>query len=126
MAIAFEPLTTFELSAERDFAKVGNVSFYRQEFARGDCALFAVTDGGKRVGSILFCSETKPTTGEKIYAVMAASTVTKRSILREGKDLISNYARLTGHHTVKFYTTRPKLAEAFLKEGARAKITWPV
>ena len=126
MAIAFEPLSIFDGIATGDFAKIGDVEFYRREHASGRCALFAVKDGAKRIGSILFCSETKPMSGEKIFAVVAASAMTKRSILREGKDLITDYARRTGHHTVKFYTTRPKLAEAFLKEGARAKITWSV
>lgn len=126
MAIAFEPLNIFDASAMRDFARVGNVDFYRSEHASGHCALFAVMDGAKRVGSILFCSETKPMSSEKIFAVVAASTFTKRSIMKEGKDLITDYARKTGHHTVKFYTTRPKLAEWFVKEGARAKITWSV
>jgi len=126
MAIAFEPLSIFDASAARDFARVGDVNFYAQEHASGHCALFAVKDGKQRVGSVLFCSETKPMSGEKVFAVVAASTFSKRSILKDGKELISEYARNTGHHTVKFYTTRPKLAEWFVKEGARAKITWSV
>lgn len=125
--LEFAPLETFDEQAQRDLAKAGNVDFYMHEHALGMCSLFAVLDKGKRVGSILFCSESKAyNSAEKIFAVTAASTRSGRSLLLEGKDLISEYARRTGHSTVKFYTDRPKLAEAFLKMGARAKISWDV
>ena len=124
MAITFEPLLEFDAQAVEDFKTVGPVHFYMEEHRLGHCALFAVMDGGKRVGSILFCSESKR--DENILAVVAASSRTRRSLIREGKELISHYARATGHHTVKFYTDRERLAYEFVKMGARAKITWEV
>ena len=124
--LKFEPLTVFDTRALRDFDSIGDAEFYRREQAAGLCALFAVVEKNKRVGSILFCSETKPDTGEKVFAVVAASSTTRRSLIRDGKDLITDYARKTGHQTVKFYTDRPQLAAEFLKLGARAKITWGV
>lgn len=126
MAITFQPLVDFDAQALADFEAVGPTHFYKEEHNMGRCALFAVMDGEKRVGSILFCSETKPATGEKILAVMAASSKTRRSLIREGKDLINKYAKSTGHQTVKFYTDRERLAYEFVKMGARAKITWSV
>lgn len=126
MAISFQPLTEFDAQAIADFQTIGPVHFYIEEHRLGQCALFAVVDGDKRIGSILFCSETKPQTGEKIMAVVAASTLSRRSVIREGKDLISQYAKATGHNTVKFYTDRARLAYEFVKMGARAKITWSV
>jgi len=126
MAISFQPLTEFDAQAIADFQTIGPVHFYLEEHRLGQCALFAVVDGDKRIGSILFCSETKPETGEKIMAVVAASTLSRRSVIREGKDLISLYARANGHQTVKFYTDRERLAYEFVKMGARAKITWSV
>lgn len=126
MAISFKPLVEFDAQSLADFQTVGPVHFYVEEHRLGNCALFAVLDSERRVGSILFCSETKPETGEKIMAVMAASTLTRRSLINEGKDLISRYAKNTGHDTVKFYTDRPRLAYEFVKMGARAKITWSV
>lgn len=125
MAITFQPLLEFDAQAVRDFETIGPVHFYKEEHQLGLCSLYAVIDGSKRVGSILFCSETKPS-GEKILAVMAASSSTRRSLIREGKELISHYAKATGHNTVKFYTDRERLAYEFVKMGARAKITWSV
>ncbi len=125
-SLAFEPLTNFDPQVEADFARVGDVEFYRAEHDTGRCALFAVLEKGKRVGSIMFCSETKESSGEKIFGVMAASTKTNRSLIRDGKELITEYARRTGHHTLKFYTSEPRLAAEFLKNGARAKVTWSV
>ena len=125
-SLKFEPLSAFDTQAVIDFTVLGNAEFYRNEHAQGLCALFAVLEKNKRVGTVLFCSETKPTTNEKIFTVVAASTSTRRSLIRDGKDLITEYARKSGHDTVKFYTERPELAAAFLKMGARAKITWSV
>jgi len=125
MAITFQPLIEFDTQSVKDFETIGPVHFYVEEHKLGLCALFAVMDGEKRVGSVLFCSESKPS-GEKILAVVAASSQTRRSLIREGKELIGQYARSTGHNTVKFYTDRERLAYEFVKMGARAKITWSV
>lgn len=125
-SLSFEPLDTFDAQAEKDFSKVGNTDFYRHEHQAGLCALFAAMKGGKRVGTIMFCSETKEATGEKIFAVVAASSTTKTSLIAEGKDLIDALARRTGHSQVKFYTRRAQLARKFVEMGANAKISWSV
>jgi len=127
MPITFEPLLEFDNRAKQGFARIAEgrtLSFYIAEHAAGRAALFAVMDGTKRAGSLLLSSETKPS-GEKILAVMAASLEGKVDlILREGRAFLNAYARRTGHHTVKYYTSSPRLAAEFLKAGARAKITW--
>ena len=127
MAITFEPLTAFDARAKAGFARIDNgknLAFYIAEHRAGRCALFAVLDGSKRMGSLLLCSETKPS-GEKILAVMAASIDGKvEKIIKEGLAFINAYARRTAHYTVKFYTSNTKFADRLLKAGARAKITW--
>jgi len=127
MAIDFVPLLDFDLRAKQGFARISggkNLSFYLAEHKAGRCALFAVFEGKNRAGSMLLCSETKPS-GEKVLAVMAASIEGNVSrIFKGGLDFINEYARKSGHHTVKFYTSSDKLAGPFLKNGARAKITW--
>jgi len=127
MAIDFVPLIDFDLRAKQGFARISggkSLSFYVAEHKAGRCALFAVLDGDVRAGSMLLCSETKPS-GERILAVMAASIEGNvNRILKGGLGFVNDYARKTRHHTVKFYTSSDRLAGAFLKNGARAKITW--
>ncbi|WP_417449529.1 hypothetical protein [Kordiimonas sp.] len=127
MQITFEPLLEFDSRAKQGFARIAEgrtLSFYIEEHRAGRAALFAVTEKGKRQGSLLLASETKQT-GEKILAVMAASLEGKvDKIIREGRAWLNSYAVKSGHATVKFYTSSPKLAAEFLKAGARAKLTW--
>jgi hypothetical protein len=127
MAVTFQPLDTFDTRAKQGFTRIDggkNLKFYIAEHKAGRCALFAVLENGKRAGSLLLCSETKQS-GEKILAVMAASIEGKtEKIIKEGLAFINDYARKSKHYTVKFYTSNRKLADAFLKAGARAKITW--
>lgn len=128
MAIRFQPLLAFDNRAKQGFARIekgSTLSFYIAEHAAGRAALFAVMDGDKRVGSLLLSSETKPTSGEKILAVMAASLEGKvDQIIKGGRAFLNDYAKRTAHHTIKYYTSSPRLAAAFLQSGARAKITW--
>jgi hypothetical protein len=127
MAIRFEALLEFDARAKQGFAKIdgGNtLSFYIAEHQAGRAALYAVTENAKRLGSLMFASETKGS-GEKILVVMAASLEGKvDKIIQEGMPFINDLAIKSGHHTVKFYTSSPKLAAEFLKKGARAKVTW--
>lgn len=127
MPIVFEPLLEFDNRAKQGFSRIAqgkNLTFYIAEHKAGRAALFKVTEKGRRLGSLLLSSETKPT-GEKILAVMAASLDGKvQKIIREGKSFIDDYARKSGHPTVKFYTSSPRIASEFLKAGARAKLTW--
>lgn len=127
MQVTFQPLAAFDNRAKQGFAMIDggrNLTFYIQEQKAGRAALFAVFENGKRAGSLMLVSETKPS-GEKILAVMAASIEGKtNAIIKAGMDFINSYARQTKHFTVKFYTSNVKLASEFLKAGARAKITW--
>lgn len=127
MAIEFTALLEFDTRAKQGFAKIAGsktLSFYIAEHQAGRAGLYAVHDGRTRAGSLLLASETKAT-GEKILVVIAASLEGRVDrIIKEGRAFINRYAVQTGHATVKFYTSSPKLASAFLKEGARAKITW--
>lgn len=127
MAIEFKPLLAFDTRAKQGFASIaGNktLSFYIAEHLAGRAGLYGVFNKGRRVGSLLLGSETKAS-GETILVVVAASLEGNvDSIIRDGRAFINAYARDTGHATVKFYTSSPKLASAFLKSGARAKITW--
>lgn len=123
--LSFKPLDQFDIQARSDFADVGPVDVFESNQVSRKAALFAVMNGEKRIGSILFRHDESENFGKELV-VNAVFVEDLETHLMEGWALIVRMAQANGFIRIRLNTQRPGLVRQLIEIGAEASIAFAV